>query len=408
MRRMLRGVRRGSVCAVIAAIAGVARPVAAHGPPAAVNGIAARDDAGPRVVTLTEGLAVRLESGWRWVCPSAFGASPSLMPPAQSVDGKRTFVVGQYDLFVLESDGQVVAQSRPDLSRQSVLQLAPLGGRLYALRYTGDASDVVALDAPDAGAIWREEVSYQSITPDGDSLWVARVVGAVGYAVRLTVDGSVAETLTFAVDEGDRIVAVQRVAGAVYVNAVTAAAGGTLVRLDPDGGTPALVLSSNAPISGPVAAGGSSAWAASDLSLQAISADGATPRPSAYPVTCVAGAGDAAILCTQTRLFNLDSTGPQAEIFNLASLVGPEPYPEAGQVCSLEWEVFDWDLSRAGITVPLDPADAGSGVASSSGGGCAVGRDPKSPWVAITFAGLLLARRRAGKKARGSTRLVRL
>jgi hypothetical protein len=390
----------------MAALAGVARPVAAHGPPAAVNGIAARDDAGPRVVTLTEGLGVRLQSGWRWICPSAFGASPSLMPPAQSVDGKRTFVVGEYDLFVLESDGEVVAQSRPDLSRQSVLQLAPLGGRLYALRFTGDTSDIVVLDAPDAGAIWHEEVSYQSITPDGDSLWVARVVNTEGYAVRLTADGSVAETLTFAVDAGDRIVGVQRVAGAVYVNSVTAAAGGTLVRLDPDGGMPALVLSSNAPISGPVAAGGSSAWAASDLSLQAISADGATPHPTAYPVTCVAGAGDAAILCTQTQLFGLDSTGPQGEIFNLASLQGPQPYPDAGQYCSLEWEVFDWDLSRAGVTVPLDPADAGSGMAASSGGGCAVARDRQSPWIPIAFAGLLLARRRSSTKARGSTRLA--
>ena len=399
---MRRGMRRWCASAVVAALAGVARPAAAHGPPAAVTGIAARDDAGPRIVTFTEGFGIRLGSGWRWICPSAFGEGPALAPPAQSIDGKRTFVVGAYDLYVIESDGEVVAQSRPDLSRQSVLQLAPLGGRLYALRFDGDASDIVSVDEPDARAIWRDGVAYQSITPDVDSLWVARVVDAGGYAVRLATDGSVAETVTFAVDVGDRIVRVQRVAGGVYVNAVTSAAGGTIVRLDPDGGPPALVLSSTAPVTGPAAAGGSSAWAASDLSLRAIVGDGAVPDPTPYPVTCVANSGDAAILCAQTRLLDLDSTGPRGEIFNLANLLGPEPYPDAGDDCALEWEVFAWDLSRAGITVAAAPASAGSGgmapAGSSSGCACTVARNSDSPGAPIALAALLVARRRSRKR----------
>lgn len=397
---MPKGVRRWLACAIAAALASVGVPAAAHGPPASVTGIAARDDAGLRVVTLSEGLGIHLPSGWTWICPAAFGQE--LMPPAHSLDGKRTFVVGESDLFVLESDGRVVAQSRPDLSRQSVLELAPLGDRLFALRFNGDASDVVALDAPDAGAIWHDAASYQSITPDGDSLWIARTDGATGHAVRLAVDGSVLEDFTFPVNAGDRIARVHRGGGAVYVNTVTSAAGGSLVRVDPEGGAPTVVLSSAQSISGPVSTG-SSLWAVSDATLHAITEDAATPLSTDYPVSCVAGEGDAAVLCAATQLRALDPSGPQGKIFDLAALVGPEPFADAG-LCSAEWEVFRWDLSRAGVTVPDVAPDAGSGVTPSAGSssGCAYAAmpPPAVPWAPMAFAGLLVARRL--RRRRGS------
>jgi hypothetical protein len=363
----------------------------------------ARDDEGPRVVTLSEGLGIRLSSGWYWICPSAFGQE--LAPPAQSVDGKRTFVVGENDLFVLESDGAVVAQSRPDLSRQSVVELALLGDRIFALRSSADASDIVALDAPDAGPIWGDTAAYQSISPDGDSLWVARVAGTVGYLVRLGPDGSTRETLTFAVNPGDRPVRVQRVGGAAYLNMVTSMAGGTLSRLDADSGTPALVLSSPQPISGPVTTGGTSAWAVSDTLLQTIGQDAAAPVSTGYAVSCVAGSAGAAVLCAGTRLLGLAPAGPQGELFRLASLVGPAPFPDAGP-CAADWEVFRWDLSRAGVTVLAAP-DGGSGTApaaaTSSGCGCSVEQRPTWTWrTPVTLLALLLARRWARRFQRAS------
>jgi hypothetical protein len=398
-------IRRWLACALFGALNAGTIPAAAHGPPASVTGIAARDDAGVRVVTLSEGLGIRLPGGWRWICSSAFGTGTELMPPAQSIDGEHTFVIGAADLFVLESDGAVVPQSRPDLSRQSVLQLASLGSHLYALRFAGGQSDVVDIGAGDAGAIWRAPAPYQSLNADDDSLWVATVLVETGQAFRLSVDGTVLETVTFAVDAGDRVTRVQRVGGDIFVNLVTSAAGGTIGVIDAEGGAdagPAPVLSSVQPVEGPVAAGDSSAWVESNATLQSVGGDAAVPFSTSYPVTCVAGSGDDAYLCAQTRLLALGSAGPAQVLFDLDELVGPQPFPDDAGICAAQWDYFHWDLSRAGIELADASADGpdagGARPPSSSGCRCAIPRPEGWRWLPAVGIGALLsirARRRA-------------
>lgn len=388
---------------------------AAHGPPAAVIGVAAKDATGIRVVALTEGFAIRLDSGWRWVCPGEFGLDGEfgleLAPPALSLDGQRTFVVGQSDLFVLESDGSVVPEHRPDLSRQSVLQLVAVGGRLFVLRLlTGGTRDIVPLDAADAGSIWHDTVPYDSLSADGDALWVARVEGAKGHAIRLARDGTVEESRTFSVQQGDRIVRVERIAGTLYVTAVTALSGGTLRRVDDAdaGAEDVVVLSSDAPIAGPVPAGAASAWAMSDATLQAITSGVATAYPTSYPVTCLGTFGDAEYLCAQTRLLALDSTGPENELFNLSAIQGPEPESLSAD-CKAQWDVFRYDLGRAGVTLPRNDPDGGSvvPVLHPVSSGCAIAtKTDGSPASGLALAVALALYVRASLRRRG-TRLGR-
>jgi hypothetical protein len=358
-----------SICA---ALSSVASQAAAHGPPAAVTGIAARDDAGPRVVSLTEGFGIRLQSGWRWICPAEFGEE--LSPPATSADGGTTFVVGQDDLFALDADGGISPQHRPDLSRRSVVSCAALGGRIFALRLVdAGASDIVAFDGADA--VWHDQLPYASMTPDNDTLWVARIDGAVGYATHLATDGTVIETRTFTVDPGDQVVQVRRVAGVLYATVVTAAAGGKLLLLgEGDGGTQ-LVLASGAPVGGPVPAGAGSAWAVADGTLQSIAGGTAIPRAIADPVSCVGSFDGAAFLCSQTRLLALDASGAGNELFSLSSLRGRRPPDELTDpvTCGYQWVIFRGDLTRAGVTIPLD---AGADASSTRGvsGGCTISR----------------------------------
>jgi hypothetical protein len=402
LRRDRTSAGRRLALAICAALSLATSRADAHGPPAAVTGIAAKDDAGVSVLAFTEGFGIRLPSGWRWICPERFG--DELSPPAASADGHTTFVVGQNDLFVLDPDGGIAPQGRPDLSRQTVLSAAALGPRVFALRLLdGGTSDVVALD--DAKAIWRADVPYASMTVDDGSLWVARVDGDAGYATRLATDGSVLETLTFSVDPGDAIVQVRRAAGLLYATVVTINAGGKVLLLaDGEGGAQQVALASETAVQGPVAAGDAGAWATTAGTLEAVAGAQATPLATDAAASCVGTFEGAPFVCEQTHLLSLGAAGPGEEMFDLSSLQGPAPDnepPYDEQNCIFQWDVFRYDLSRAGITVTSDAgADASTGGDGSSG--CSVARAPgHAPiWRALPLVGLLLFAARAARARR--------
>jgi len=114
----------------------------AHGPPAAVTGVAAADGAGPSHVALTEGLAVRDGDGWRYVCPASWGSSP-LSPDAAGLSSAEVFVPGAGGLFVADPFGLV----EPTGGGPAVSSLLGLGR---------DSDQIVALaiGATTARAVW--------------------------------------------------------------------------------------------------------------------------------------------------------------------------------------------------------------------------------------------------------------
>ena len=87
----------GVICAAV--------PAGAHGPTPAILGVVASIEGSPRVLALTEGLALRRGDRWVFVCPSLFG-SP-LVPRALSSDGRSTWVASDTSTFLLDEEGKV-------------------------------------------------------------------------------------------------------------------------------------------------------------------------------------------------------------------------------------------------------------------------------------------------------------
>jgi hypothetical protein len=156
-------------------------------------------------------------------------------------------------------------------------------------------------------------------------------------------------------------------------------------------------------VSGPVAAGASSAWAVTGGVLQAIAGAKSTSVATERPASCVGSFEGAPYVCEQTWLLGLGPSGPEDPLYDLSSLRGPAPDNEpayAEQNCDLQWDVFRYDLTRAGITVMSD-AGADASTDRGASGGCAIARAPGDPISALGFvlSGLVVLKRR-GSRAR--------
>jgi hypothetical protein len=417
MVRIVRGRNRvrGAVALLLVAAGLVGRAASAHGAPAGVTAVAAADTAGPSVVALTEGLAMRRGGEWRYLCQSQFGGE--LSPPALSFDGERTYVVGQDDLFILGRDGRVAAQHRPDLSRRSVLQLVATDHAVVALRFADGATELVPVDGALAAPLFHAAGPSDSVSFDAGSLWVARTEGTTGVALKLGPDGSVLEQRRFPVGLSASIIRMQHVLGSLYASVVTALAGGLLLRVDAGdaggggGATPA--FSSSAPILGPFASD-QSAWVESSGELYRFEGGAPALLPASVSATCLGTHGTLAYVCTRTRLVRLDPAGPGADLLDLKDLRGPDLdllAVDAREACNQDWIVFREHLRLAGVILPgpggrsaAAASDGGPATAAraATGCGCAQGaRRPPSIGVAAIGLGLIVTRRR---RARGRPR----
>lgn len=381
----------------------------AHGPPAAVTGLTASRPDGVAVVAATEGLVQRAGGTWRYVCPVQFG--DELSPPALSVDGSRTFVVGQDDLFVLDADGSVSAQARPDLSRQFVLGLAGVEGRLYASRFADGQTEIRQIE-PDTGApLWQNAGPYDALTPALDGFWVARTEGTMGHATHIDTRGQSTDERAFAVTPGDIVGRVEEARGTLYISLLTSGLSGKLLSVGADAGATVLA-ETNAPVQGPIALADGSVFVAADGVLDALGASGVSPVAAAR-ATCVGRLGDLGYLCSRTRLLSLAASGPGSTLFDLAAIRPPElalVRPDVRDACTVQWTVFRNDLRAIGALGPADaglpPPEAGTDAPPQpSSGGCALGRGAgrrQSSGAVPGAVALLLSlrRRRARRSAR--------
>ncbi len=135
----------------------------AHGPPAAVTGVAAADGGGPTHVALTEGLAVREGDEWRYVCPASWGSSP-LSPSAAGLSSAAVFVPGTGGLFVADLGGQVEATGGgPEVS--SLLGLGRNVDQIVALA-TGSTTTRAVWDVGAGGVtVWTGDDALTGIAP---------------------------------------------------------------------------------------------------------------------------------------------------------------------------------------------------------------------------------------------------
>jgi len=387
----------------------VARPVAAffavatlhsaalaHGVPPAVLDVAAVEAGGqPRVVTMTEGLAQRRGDSWRYVCPVQFGNEPS--PPAMSVDGEHTTVVGEKDLFILGPDGSVTARGLADLSRSAVIRIAATRDSLYVLRFSAGTSSVARIDESGYTLIWSDASLHQSLDAGSDHLWVAGTRAGRTVLRKLSERGDVLDERHFDVELGGWVSHVVNVGAHVYATLI-ASHGARLIRLGPYDAGSEVALEASSTIFGAVVTGTSSTWAAANGVLYSIVPGEALAMPAAGLATGLSGTGTHSFLLSSLRVFALGATGVGSVVADLKELKQPALElvdPDLREACSAQWAVFEGDLRP----VTRSESDAGRSAATDSenpaieagepGAGCAV-RSPADDWAGSAAASCAL------------------
>ncbi len=382
---------------VLLALTAATRGAAAHGPPAAILGVAAADADGPTVVVVSEGLAQRRDGAWRYVCPAVFGAEAA--PPAASAGADRTFVSGTSDLFVLERDGDVVPQERPELARAALSRLLHARGAVYAVSFDGADTALRVVEAPGL-PLWSGAGSFTSSSADAGGFWLARSTAGRGVALRISLDGTLVAEHAFDVTVGDSVSDVALVEGTLHVAVVGPLSKGALLRVEPGGATTELATS-DAPFRGMVEQGRATWTAAKGVLFQVTSA-GASAQESELFHTCVGAHGELAYVCARTALNVLGPAGPGGTAVDLRHLLGPDlerVAPQHARACNAQWAVFREDLESVGV---LERADGGSPDratptrnAEETGVSCSVSRSPRprvGGWVLPLFLLVLVLR----------------
>ena len=322
----------------------------AHGPPAAVVGVAAVDAAGPVHVRLTEGLAVRDPDGWRYVCPTRWGGSP-LSPYAGGAEA-RSWLPGADDLVYLDGADRWSVAGEPDLAITGFLALdGPFG--LYvdgAGRRVWDlAQATVVFDSADAwsGLAWDGAAVHLIRAEDGQ-LWTATWTGGgdLGPSVPLAPALGVSPLVRWS---------------GVARYAIDRAADGHRLR---DGVTGALLATAVARVDGPVAVDGAEFLALDGL-ISRLDPAGPVRTGEARGVTCLDATPDGAWACAG-GLYALGADGLLAEapLFALDALLPPDLSGLDGDgraACWIDWQTWSTDVGEDAGPLPGSPAPASGG-----------------------------------------------
>ena len=361
--------------APVALIGGRASGSRAHGGPPSAVGIAAANDAGPTLVVVNEGLALRRDGGWSFLCPRLWGDADTgsgKLPLALSADGRASYIVGQDDLYVAR-DGVIAKQDRPELSRAAVIGLAGDPDGLYVLRIGPEGSAVVRIDAAEPQALFDSSEFWSALAVDGDRLHLARptIEGALAFAT-LDRSGAVRAEFEVKLERAPAQLRLRTSAGRVFAVVFDGEryAMGAL-----DGERWELVAQSAGPIDGPVTTPDGTAWIAADGELLRAGEGGFEAAGEARRVSCLGAWGSFVYACIGSDLYRLGEGGLGDALFELHGFAAPEPelVPEPlAYECDLQWRLFENDLQRVGleprgaVTAADAGVDAGRPVADAS------------------------------------------
>ncbi|MET0385178.1 MAG: hypothetical protein ABW321_04425, partial [Polyangiales bacterium] len=340
-------------CAITLVLLGLGNTrVQAHGGPPAALGVVAADATGPRIIALNEGLALREEDTWSFMCPRLWGdpdTAAGKTPLALSSDGESTFIAGADDLY-LERSGQLQAQGRPELTQNQVFALAAQQRSLVGLRVTTTGSELTRIEAASGGPLWRSDEIWSSLASDADHFYLANLME--DKAVRYLTLNSQGETVEETRADVERVpfqIRLQPTAQGLYA-----------IGYDSFGYTLSVfrsswlqLLQSPGVISGPQAVNGGPLWLAVDGKLLREAGDHFEPTDETRYITCVGQWGDLTYACAGAELYRLGAAGLEERLFTLAELYAPNPgliSADASQACEFQWILFKNDLTRSGLS----------------------------------------------------------
>jgi MYXO-CTERM domain-containing protein len=379
-----------------------------------VFGVAAVADAIPQLVVLNEGLALRGEAGWSYLCPALWGDHDAIgggSTKAQSIDGMTTWTIGD-DVYAFDGH-RFTPQGQQLLSEFKTSVLAGSASALFALRYDPSGPEIVPVGTSVYQAIWRSSSRWTTLAVDPQSLYVARVDAGMQLALSvLTTAGVERSTQQFTLEIEANNVRLAPLAQGLFamVENDDSAQLGKL-----DAGVFQPLATGVRSVLGPVASPNGTLWIAIDGRLQPLPAPGAAPasgpdancldlqsRRAEECVTCLGERNGVAYACSAVELYRLDDDGLGDLLFDIRGL---KPTPaelvteQSQTLCGRQWSDFEQDL-RANNLAPSDepfpeaagtsPPDTGSAVAGSGAslapptaphdrGGCATSGGPAPP-----------------------------
>jgi hypothetical protein len=367
----------------------------AHGPAPAALGVLGWDGEQVELVRLNVGLARRVGGDrFRFVCPALWGDERAA--PAAPLASGELVLAASSGLFLLSAQG--APRPHPDANaRGAVIDLVQAGDELYALRVIDGKSELLAIDAERARAVWSDDSVFFSIASDDQRLLLLRTSELSLAWQWLDLSG------------------VPQDAGELALPAPVEYAFARLSRAQ----AYALVLDQGRPELGRLGSGG---WvsiakgAASiagpvvleDVELLAIDGqlvqlgDAAPAGRGEEPyVSCLDQIGELSYACTRAGLARLSASGVGESLFELSQLAPPDlslaADEEQREQCDYQWQDLRFDLLALGVEVSLDPEpapDAGmpdggamprdaevadAQRASRSSGGCTLASNRRAP-----------------------------
>lgn len=359
---------------LLGGLCSVAPAARAHGGPPSVVGIVAADASGPTVVLVNEGLGLKRDGRWTFLCPSLWGNTSSTVakvPLALAADDQTSWIAGQQDLYRLQ-DGVFEPQGRSDLNSSHVELLAGDSRGVFALVLTDAGTEIVRFGVPQPQIIWHSTDYWSSFVLNGDLLQVARVTDDAKslVLVSLSMTGDVTEMRTIARDfAGDASVDLRPTPHGLFA-VMSSGMERLLVAVEEQ--SLRVVVRSATPILGPQASPDGSLWIGADDQLRHAAGDTYEATPEPRVVTCMGRWNSRPYACVTGELYAIENTGLGTALFRLQGFEGPEPrlVPDATkQYCDFQWLLFKNDLTLGNY----GPVDAVGVIAGAGAPGAGVG-----------------------------------
>ena len=390
-----------------------ASDASAHGGPPEIYGIAAADTEGVSAVVLNEGLAVKHQERWVYLCPSLWedrqttGTRQTL---AYSIDGQTTWVVGADDIYALR-EGGVQPQGRDMLGAANVLSLAVTREHLYGLVFSEQGSEVVPIDRQ-AAPLYGSAEQFQTLATHEEAMVVGRIEDRELVLLELDERGTEGERHELTLEAPGANLRLRLYRQALFVVWFDGNEH-VLARLDLAENEPVLTELSRSvdTIQGPQHTPGGTAFITHGKALLRLTEDGdAEPVDTPEEITCLNLYGSLPYACAGSRLYELTNEGLGEILLDLTGLHSqpPELIPESAEPeCGFQWQLFRNDLQRSGLApqdwpeegAPDGGVDAGPSAAGPSDtqcGGCRLSApDQGLPGlVLVLWLGLRHTRRR--------------
>jgi hypothetical protein len=363
----------GAVAALAAiVVAGHAGRAHGHGLVPAPQSILASDANGVRAVRLTEGLALRTERGFEYVCPAAWGGEYAFTLAGALPDGRIAVATGA-GLAILAEDG-TFAESTDPLAGGRVLALAQTAQALYALYQRVTMTALVAFGKTESHVVYDETPGWTDVVASDDAVLLVRLDGTWIQELRLSSGAGGEDVVSWKqadAPEGTAAVFARLAGSASYV--VATVNGGLALELGRIENNAFHVLqTAGAGVAGPLETEDGHRFVAIDGALARFDGDRVAKLDENASVTCLGRNGPRSYACTRSEIRALDADGLGEVLFDVTRLQDPDlgsvPEPLRSE-CGAQWDHFRFDLVASGVELAGADARADTDASTPSDAG---------------------------------------